>query len=113
MPMIEAKVSVKLTDEKRDALKTEFGKALSVLGKSESYLMVSLADSQDLYFGGKKLDLGAYVEVKVFGEVDAAATEKMTAEVCKIMQDELSIPGNAVYVSYFGTKNWGWNGSNF
>ena len=28
-------------------------------------------------------------------------------------EKELGIPGEAVYVSYFGTSNWGWNGSNF
>ena len=37
----------------------------------------------------------------------------MTAKVCEILDKELGIPGDAVYVSYFGTSNWGWNGSNF
>ena len=35
MPMIEAKV-------------TEFGKAISIMGKPESYLMINLVDGQDL-----------------------------------------------------------------
>ena len=65
------------------------------------------------YFGGKKLDKGAYVEVKVLGSVDSGASSKMTAKVCEILDKELGIPGDAVYVSYFGTSNWGWNGSNF
>ena len=52
MPMIEAKVTMELPAEKRDVLKAEFGKAISIMGK-------------------------------------------------------------AVYVSYWGTANWGWNGSNF
>ena len=34
MPMIEAKVTVQLPAEKRDVLKTEFGKAISVMGKT-------------------------------------------------------------------------------
>ena len=113
MPMIEAKVTPALPAEKRDILKAEFGKAISILGKPESYLMINLADNQDLYFGGKKLDKGAYVEVKVLGSVDPSASDKMTAKVCEILQAQLGIPGNAVYVSYFGTSNWGWNGSNF
>ena len=52
MPMIEAKVTMKLTAEKRDILKAEFGKAISIIGKPESYLMIHLVDAQDLYFGG-------------------------------------------------------------
>ena len=69
MPMIEAKVTVQLPAEKRDVLKTEFGKAISVMGKPESYLMINLLDNQDLYFAGKKLEKGAYIEVKVLGSV--------------------------------------------
>ncbi|MBO4507638.1 MAG: hypothetical protein J5747_03265 [Spirochaetaceae bacterium] len=113
MPMIEAKVTMSLPTEKRDVLKAEFGKAISIIGKPESYLMIDLADNQDLYFAGKKLDKGAYVEVKVLGNVDSASSDKMTAKICEILENQLGIPSNAVYVSYWGTANWGWNGGNF
>ena len=113
MPMIEAKVTMQLSEEKRDVLKTEFGKAIAIMGKPESYLMINLVDNQDLYFGGKKLDKGAYVDVKILGSVDGNASGKMTARLCEILEKELGIPGNAVYVSYWGTANWGWNGGNF
>ncbi len=113
MPMIEAKVTMELPTEKRDLLKAEFGKAISIMGKPESYLMINLVDKQDLYFGGKKLDKGAYVEVKVLGSIDANASDRMTAELCEILENELGIPGNQVYISYWGTANWGWNGRNF
>ena len=85
MPMIEAKVTMQLPAEKRDVLKAEFGKAISIIGKPESYLMINLIDNQDLYFGGKKLDKGAYVEVKVLGSVDGGASDKMTAKLCEIL----------------------------
>lgn len=113
MPMIEAKVTMELPAEKRNALKTEFGKAISIMGKPENYLMINLMEKQDLYFGGNKLEKGAYVEIKVLGNVDSAKSGKMTAKVCEILQQQLDIPGDAVYVSYFGTANWGWNGNNF
>ncbi len=111
--MIEAKVSVNLPEEKRNILKAEFGKAIGILGKPESYLMINLLDNQDLYFGGKKLDKGAYIEVKVLGSVDSGASGKMTNELCRILDTQLGISGDKVYVSYWGTANWGWNGSNF
>ena len=96
MPMIEAKVTSSLPAEKRDVLKAEFGKAISLMNKPESYLMINLQDNQDLYFGGKKLDKGAYVEVKVLGAVDSGASSKMTAKVCEILDKELGIPGDAI-----------------
>ena len=113
MPMIEAKVTMQLPEEKRNVLKTEFGKAISILGKPESYLMINLVEKQDLYFGGKKMEKAAYVEIKVLGEVEEGSSSKMTARICEILEKELGISGNAVYVSYFGTSNWGWNGTNF
>ena len=111
--MIEAKVTMQLPAEKRDVLKAEFGKAISILGKPESYLMINLVENQDLYFGGKKLNKGAYIEIKVLGNVDSSSSNKMTAKICEILEKQLDIPGDAVYVSYFATNNWGWNGSNF
>ena len=113
MPMIKVETTVSLSEEKRDVLKAELGKAISIMGKPESYLMINLVDNQDLYFGGNKLDKGAFVEVKVLGNVDAGQSDKMTAKVCEILNAQLGIPGDAVYVAYFGTSNWGWNGSNF
>lgn len=70
------------------------------MNNPESYLLINLADNQDLYFGGQKPDKGAYVEVKVLGSVDSRASSKMTAKVCEILHKELGIPGDAVYISY-------------
>lgn len=113
MPMIDAKVTIELPVEKRDVLKAEFGKAISLLGKPESYLMIGLSDKQDLYFAGKRLEKGAFIDVKVLGSVDGSASSRLTARLCEILEKELGIPGSAVYIAYWGTANWGHNGSNF
>ena len=42
MPMIEAKVTVNLPEEKRNVLKAELGKAITIIGKPESYLMINI-----------------------------------------------------------------------
>jgi len=113
MPMIDSKITVPVSEEKKDVLKAKFGKAISVLGKSESYLMLGFEDNYSLYFGGKKLEKGAFVSVQLLGEVNSASSEKMSAEICKILEKELGIPGEKVYITYSGFKNWGWNGGNF
>ena len=113
MPMIKVETTVSLPTEKRDVLKAELGKAISIMGKPESYLMINLVDNQDLYFGGKKMDKGAFVEVKALGNIDAGQSDKMTAKVCEILNAQLGISGDAVYVAYFGTSSWGWDGRNF
>lgn len=113
MPFIDARLTGPVTEEKKEVLKKEFGKAISLLSKPESYLMIGIADHYDLYMGGQKLDKGAYVSVSLFGEASSDAYEKMTARICEILRENLEIPSDAVYVTYHGVKDWGWNGTNF
>lgn len=113
MPFIDSKITVKLTDEKKESIKARFGQVVSLLHKSETYLMVGFDDGYDLYMGGNKLEKGAYVSVSLFGSASSADYEKMTGAICNVMQEELGIPGDKVYVTYHGVNDWGWNGSNF
>lgn len=114
MPFIGSKVTVKISSEKEETIKTRLGKAIELIpGKSERFLMVGFEDEYKLYFAGEKLEKGAFVEVKVFGKVSKEAYDKVTAEVCKIYEEELGIPQNKIYVKYEEIENWGWNGSNF
>jgi len=113
MPFIDTKVTVQVSEDKKDLIKARYGKAVSVLGKSETYLMVGFNDDYDLYMGGDRLDKGAYVEVSLFGDAAPASYEEMTGEICTILEEELGIPGTHVYVTYHGLSDWGWNGQNF
>ena len=113
MPFIDSKITVAVNDQKKEQIKTKLGQAVSLLGKSESFLMVGMEDNYALYMGGKKLDKGAYVSVSLFGNASKTAYENMTARICELYEKELGIPGNAVYVTYHGVNDWGWNGQNF
>lgn len=113
MPFIDSKITLPVSQEKRNILKSELGKAVALLSKPESFLMVGFEDNYDLYMGGNKLEKGAYVSVSLFGNASKSAYENMTAEICSLYQRELGIPGNAVYVTYHGVNDWGWNGQNF
>ena len=113
MPFIDSKITVKLSEQKKENIKTRLGEAVSILGKSETYLMVGFEDGYSLYMGGRKLENGAYVSVSLFGKPSSDACNNFTAEVCRILESELEIPGRNIYVSYWGTGEWGWNGNNF
>ena len=113
MPYIDSKITVSLTDEEKEKIKTSLGSAISALHKTESYLMVGIEDKYDLWFGGNKLDKGAYVEVSLLGNAASSDYEKMTGIICDIYEKELGIPPKSVYVTYHPVSDWGWNGSNF
>lgn len=112
MPFIDSKISLPVSAEKRETIKSRFGKAISILNKTESFLMVGFEDNYDLYMGGNKLERGAYVAVRLFGNASSDACDAMTGEICKIYEEELGIPGQSIYVTYQGIRDWGWNGRN-
>ena len=113
MPFIDSKITVKATEQQKENIKKALGEAVSILHKSENFLMVGIDDGYDLYMAGKKLEKGAYVAVRLFGNASSDAYDKMTAAICTIYEEELGIPSNNVYVSYIGTSDWGWSGRNF
>lgn len=112
MPFIDCKITKELNDSQKEDLKSGLGRAVSLLHKPESYLMVGIADGYDLYFAGKKLQSGAYVEISLFGSASSSDYEKMTAEVCRLLSP-LGVSADKIYVTYHPVKDWGWNGSNF
>ncbi len=114
MPFIDAKVSVSVSKEAEESLKEKLGKAISLIpGKSETWLMLNIQPECRLYFQGSNQKPAAMVEVKLLGAASPAAYQKMTAEVTKILNSELHIPEDRIYVKYEELQHWGWNGSNF
>lgn len=114
MPYICTKTNVTISEDKEKAIKTKLGKAIQLIpGKSENWLMVAFEDQCSLYFQGNSDQAIAFVEVKLFGSANASAYDKLTAEITKILKEELNIAPNQIYVKYEEVQNWGWNGNNF
>ena len=113
MPFIDSKVTMKMTPGQKEEIKTELGKLITTLNKTETYLMVGIEDACDLWLGGKKLEKGAYVAVSLYGNAPKESYDKLTGHICDLLSEKLGIPGNAVYVTYHPVNDWGWNGANF
>lgn len=112
MPFINVRTNTQLNKGRELKLKTALGEAISLIpGKSEDWLMFGLAQ-EILYFKGNN-DPAAMVEISIFGEAKKDAMNALTAKVTAIISEQLSIKPDRIYVSYFQTPNWGWNGSNF
>lgn len=114
MPYIDVKLTKKLTFAEETSLKAQLGKAISVFpGKSEQWLMCNVSDEQKIWFRGDNSSDSAFVEVKLFGNVDKDSAERFTGELCSYFEQNLKIDASRVYVRYEGSSVWGWNGSNF
>ena len=99
MPFNDSKISMPVSQAQQETLKTELGKTMPLLGKSENFLMVGFQDNYDLYMGGKKLTKGAYISVSLFGEASSEIYSQMTGEICNLFERELQIPKENIYLS--------------
>jgi len=114
MPYINVSVSVPVSKTGAENFKSDMGKAIGVFpGKTEQWLMVCIEENSKMWFAGTNEQPTAYAEVSLFGRVDAAAAEKMTAKICESMQRNLGVPPERVYVKYESADLWGFNGTNF
>lgn len=113
MPFINTKYSADITSAQETDIKSQLAEAVSIIGKSESWLMVGFEPNCSLFFRGEKSEKIAFVEVSLYGEATAAAYDKLTSEICRILENSLGVPRDKIYVKYSPTDNWGWNGRNF
>ncbi len=113
MPYIQVRSNKKIEKEQEVHIKTKIGEAVTIIGKSESWLMLEIVDQCRLYFKGDNNKNIAYVDVKMYGSSSSECYNEMTKTICTILNDELEISPDNVYVSYGEYSNWGWNGNNF
>ncbi len=114
MPYIKLTTSAKVAPQTAESIKAAFGKAIENFpGKSEQWLMVAIADNTPMWMRGDNSADTAMVDVELLGSVNAQASNKMTADVCAILEKNLGIAPDRVYVKYTGYSDWGWNGGNF
>lgn len=113
MPFIQSKVSVKMNQDQKEEIKTRLGQAITLLGKSEPWLMIGFEEEACLYFQGNQSERIAFVEVKLYGAASNQAYDSFTKEITEIYQDVLNIPPEKFYVKYEQVGHWGWNGTNF
>lgn len=114
MPFINARTSVRIPKDVQEKIKTQLGQAISILpGKSEAWLMVGFQDAYDLYFQGNQDSPSAFIDVKIYGKATPEAYDTLTKRITDIFHQDLAIPTERIYVAYFETATWGYDGANF
>ena len=114
MPYIEAKLSKNLTIDEITTLKTGFGKAIECIpGKSESWLMVNIEDGKNIFFKGNDDNDSAFISVAIFGKANKSDYDKLTSELCALINTVTGISPDRTYITYSEYDKWGWNSNNF
>ena len=66
MPFIQANLSIELNDNQKNDLQEKLSNAVSsAFSKPTAYIMSEISCGKSLYMGGKKLEKGAYISIKL------------------------------------------------
>ena len=111
MPYLRIQTNRSVEPEAGAVLMSRASSLLSAqLGKSESYIMVSIEDEAPMIFAGNPEPL-AYLELKSIGLPDDL-TPALAEALCTLLGEELGIPSDRIYIEFANAERhlWGWNG---
>lgn len=114
MPYLKIQTNQEINEGTQKSLLEKASKAVSEqLGKPETYVMVTIDPPRPMLFAGSDAP-AAYLELKSIG-LPASATTNISASLCGLIGEVLSIDQNRIYVEFTNVERnmWGWNGGTF
>lgn len=113
MPFINTITTTKIDKAEQQTLTQKYGKAIELIrGKTESWLMLKFEGEAKMAFRGDCRADCAMVGVDLYGNASDEDLDAFTAQITKILNETLNIPTDRVYVRYFSTPFWGYDGTN-
>ena len=116
MPLIQLDTSCDLSggDKKQSVTKALSRLAADGIGKPEQYVMTCVHDNVAMTMSGQSGPC-ALVTVKSIGGLSKSVNQTVSAQVTQMLQKELTISQNRVYVTFeeLAPTHWAWNGKTF
>jgi phenylpyruvate tautomerase PptA (4-oxalocrotonate tautomerase family) len=112
MPYLKLQTNRRV-DDKRQLISEISGLLATILGKPEKFIMIAVEPGIQLHFGGSD-EPAAFVELKSIG-LPADITPKLSRAVCTLLEEQLDIPADRVYIEFSDAKRnmFGWNKGTF
>ena len=114
MPYLLVQTNLSIDAEESQKLIQNASKLVAeILGKPESYVMVTIQDSTQMMFAGDSQPL-AYLQLKSFGLPESSTTE-FSSVLCNLINRELGIASERIYIEFSSPDRhmWGWNNKTF
>jgi len=112
MPYLKFQTNKQLENE--EDIITKVSKLVArELEKSEEYVMVAVEPNVKMSFGGS-FEPTVFIQLKSIG-LPESKTKQISAALSNLMEEELGIPNDHVYIEFTDVKRtfWGYNGSTF
>ena len=112
MPLLQINTNKAVEDS--DQLASEASKLTAeMLGKPESYVMVSINTNTCLTFAGNN-EACAHLKLKSLG-LNEDQTTAYSETLCQFITQHLDIPGSRIYIEFSSPARhmWGWDDGTF
>ena len=112
MPVLQVTTNVSIDDTNAFAMQASSLTA-EILGKPESYVMVSVNGAADLIFAGTN-DPCAHLMLKSLG-LPESETRTYSEKLCSFIEQQLGISPARIYIEFTNPERhmFGWNSSTF
>jgi phenylpyruvate tautomerase len=114
MPYLTVQTNINIdADTAQDFVNKASSTVSEILGKPESYVMVSLQPPAPMSFAGSAAPT-AYLELKSIG-LPEKTTDKLSSALCALISDDLDIEKGRIYIEFANAERhmWGWNSATF
>ena len=114
MPFLNIRTNQRLSESAAKSLASRASATVAeLLGKPESYVMVSIETGADMLFAGTDEPL-AYLELKSIG-LPQSITASTSRALCDLVAGETGVATNRIYIEFTDAPRhlWGWNGGTF
>jgi phenylpyruvate tautomerase len=114
MPFLKIRTNQRLAEPVAKSLASKASaRVAELLGKPESYVMVSVETGADMLFAGTDEPL-AYLELKSIG-LPQSITAPASRALCDLVAGETGVATNRIYIEFTDAPRhmWGWNGGTF
>lgn len=113
MPLLSIETNQEFSGEQDAFLQAASLTVAKLLGKPEQYVMVRLRYNSAIRFAGSNSPT-ALLELKSLGLPEQNTTVYSQA-LCKLIEKELGIPSDRVYIEFSNPERhmWGWNNGTF
>ena len=111
MPYIAVNTTQKLSDDKKEKVKTELGRLIThIPTKTEAGLLVDFSDGRAMYMAGKNVE-GAFIELRLLNKFEFEPKKKFTEEVFEMLSRELGVKKENMYLNILEFNEWGARGT--
>jgi phenylpyruvate tautomerase PptA (4-oxalocrotonate tautomerase family) len=111
MPYVGLNTSEKLSETQKEKLKSEIGRLITVIpGKTEEVTIVDISGGRSMYKGGKAVPC-AYVDIRVYTKADPEGKKQFVNGLFVVLDKDLGIPKDNIYMSVLEFEHWGDHGA--